>query len=422
MRKHLFLFVMVLALSTLGAASVVAQEGDPIKIGAIFDLSGATGDVGTPYADGVLAYVDFVNNSGGIEGRPIEIVSADYAYSVETAETLYAQFVEEGVVVFLGWGTGDTLALKARIAEDEIPFISASYSASLNDPAGEAPYNFLIATTYGDQLEILMSVMLEEWVAEGNAAADMRVAFFHNDSPFGVDPLDQGSAFAVANGVAEPLRIPMPRGATDYTAELQTADDFGVTHIIVQNVAGPAALLARNTLDFFGSTDAVQFGCLNWCADELFISQAGEAAEGALGAIPFTPTTVEVEAQADIRTWLEANDDRTLEEASLHFSQGWTAMSVMVEAIRQTIQAGEEVTGPNIRATLETFTDYETGGILAPITFTADDHRANRALAIYRAEGGVWVEASEVIDLRASEMMADGEMMMEATAEATPGS
>ena len=405
MRKLLLMVMVVAALALVGAAVVSAQEatGEPIRVGAIFDLSGATGDVGTPYGEGVIAYVDWLNDNGGINGRPIELISQDYAYSTETAETLYNQFVDEGVVVFMGWGTGDTLALKSRVAEDEIPFISASYSASLNDPQGEAPYNFLIATSYGDQMEIMLRVMLEQWTAAGNAGEDMRVAYFHNDSPFGVDPLDQGDAYLTAQGLQAGLRVPMPRGATDFTAELQQADDFGVTHIVVQNVSGPAALLARNVTAFFGGNDVVQFGCLNWCADENFVRQAEDAAEGALGAIPFTPTTVEIPAQEAMRAWLAENDTRTLEEASLHFSQGWTAMSVMAEGIRRTLDAGNELTGPNIRAALETLSDFETGGVLAPITWSSEDHRANRALAIYRVEDGLWLEASEVIDLRAEE-------------------
>ncbi|NOG50086.1 MAG: ABC transporter substrate-binding protein [Chloroflexi bacterium] len=94
---------------------------------------------------------------------------------------------------------------------------------------------------------------------------------------------------------------------------------------------------------------------------------------------------------------------RRLEEASLHFSQGWAAMDVMAEAIRRTLDAGLELTGPNIRATLETFEDYETGGLLAPVSFSPEDHRANRALKIYQVENGIWVEASDLIDLRAME-------------------
>lgn len=401
LRKVSILLVLCLLVGSFGIAAAQEATGEPIKVGAIFDLSGATGDVGTPYANGVIAYVDWLNSNGGINGRPIELISQDYAYSVETAENLYTQFVDQGVVVFMGWGTGDTLALVGRITEDEIPFISASYSGGLNDPQGEAPYNFLIATTYGDQLVIMMMHMLDKWVEAGNDPADMRVAIFHNDSPFGTDPIPDGEAFAEEAGIGAVLAIPMPRGATSFDAEIQQADDFGVTHVIVQNVSSPAALLAAN-LEANGLMDFIEFGCLNWCADELFVQLAGDAAEGALGAIPFTPTTVEVPGQEIPREYLGGQEE--LEEATLHFTQGWAAMDVMAEAIRRTLDAGMELTGPNIRQSLETIENYETGGILAPVTFTAEDHRSTRALNIYRVEDGVWVQDSELIDLRALEM------------------
>lgn len=397
-----FVLVLVLMLGVVALTSAQEAEGEPIKVGAVFDLSGVTGDVGTPYADGVIAYVDWLNSNGGINGRPIELLSQDYAYDAAVAENLYTQFVDEGVVVFMGWGTGDTLALKGRIAEDEIPFISASYSGGLNDPQGEAPYNFLIATTYGDQLVIMMTYMAEQWVEEGNDLADMSVVVFHHDSPFGQDPVPDGEAYAEEAGIGNYNSIAMPGGTTDYTAELQQADDLGVTHIIVQNVSSPAATLARNTLDFFGSSEFYTFGCLNWCADETFVALAEDAAEGALGVIPFTPTTVEVEGQEIPREYLGGQEE--LEEATLHFTQGWTAMDVMAEAMRRTLDEGMELTGPNIKAALESLEDYDTGGILAPVTFTEEDHRSTRASRIYRVEDGVWVEASDLIDLRAMEM------------------
>lgn len=380
-----------------------AQEMEPIKIGAIFDLTGATSDVGQFYAQGMLGYVDWMNANGGLDGHPIEMISQDYAYSVETAENLYVEFVNQGVVVFQGWGTGDTEALRGRIAEDEIPFMSASYSATLGDPA-EAPYNFLVGTSYSDQAIILMQAMLDEWVEEGYTAEEMKVAFFHNDSPFGTSPLDDAEAWAAEHGIAT-VRVPMPRGATGFDAEITTnVVEAEATHIIIQNVSSPAALLVRNLGDL-GLLDFVQVGCLNWCADELLVNGAGDYAEGVMGALPFAPTSVEREGQADSIAWLEEVDGPSLEEATLHYTQGWWTMTVMMEGVRLTLDAGQELTGANIKANLETLTDFETGGVTAPITFTAEDHRGNRALHVYRVEDGLWVEASDLIDLRAMEDM-----------------
>lgn len=392
MRKMLFFFV-VLAL-TLSVGLAAAQD-ETIKVGAVFALTGPTSDVGTPYSEGVRAYVDWVNSNGGVEGRQIELLWEDYAYQVPTAENLYTQYVDQGVVAFMGWGTGDTEALRGRVAEDQIPFMSASYAASLNDPAGAAPYNFLVGTTYSDQMVIMLQYMLDEWVAAGNDPADMKVAFFHHDSPFGTSPLADGEAFAAEKGI-QTTRVAMPAGATDLTAELESADAAldGMTHIIIQNVSANGALLVRNAAAS-GLKDFVQIGCLNWCADELLTQLAGEDAEGVLGALPFGPTTVDVPGLADPAAYLEAND-KTLADTNLHFTQGWWTMAVMVEGIRKTLADGMELTGPNLKASLEALEGFDTGGVVSDlVTFTPEDHRGNRSLNIFTVEGGVWSPVTE---------------------------
>jgi branched-chain amino acid transport system substrate-binding protein len=109
-------------------------DGEPIVIGNIADLSGPTGDVGTPYSEGVRGYVDWRNAQGGIEGRPIELLWEDYQYDVAVAEQLYTDYAAQGVVAIQGWGTADTEALRGRVNADEIPFMSASYSEEITDP------------------------------------------------------------------------------------------------------------------------------------------------------------------------------------------------------------------------------------------------------------------------------------------------
>lgn len=408
-RKTLVIVVaLLLMLSSVGIQSanksVQAQDMEPIKIGAIFDLTGPTSDVGQFYAEGLTGYVEWANANGGIEGHPIELLSEDYAYSVENAENLYIEYVNEGVVAFMGWGTGDTEALRGRIAEDEIPFMSASYSAQLGNPE-EAPYNFLVGTTYSDQLIAMMQYMMETWMEDGEALEDLKIVVFHHDSPFGTSPLADGQAWADEHGV-NMLSVAMPGGATDYNAQITSSViEEDATHVIVQNVSTPAALLLRN-LDDLGLLDFVQFGCLNWCSDELLVNGAGEAAEGALGALPFGPTTVEVPGQEMPISWLEESGGPSLEEATLHYTQGWWTMAVMVEGIRMTIMNGEEITGANIKANLETLTDFDTGGITSsPITYTTEDHRGNHTLTIFTVEDGVWVAASDVINVSGEEMM-----------------
>jgi ABC-type branched-chain amino acid transport systems, periplasmic component len=145
----------LLGLAACGGPGGGAGEDEEITIGVIADLTGATADVGKPYNEGMLAYVDKLNSDGGIEGRKIKALSEDYAYDVPTAEEKYKKYVSQGAVAIQGWGTGDSEALRKKVSEDELPFMSASYAEPLTEPK-ESPYNFVVAPTYSDQMRIAL--------------------------------------------------------------------------------------------------------------------------------------------------------------------------------------------------------------------------------------------------------------------------
>jgi len=386
------LIALSLLLTACGGGGSESGEKTPIKVGAIHDLTGPTSDVGTPYADGLKGFVAWKNANGGINGHPIELISADYAYKVDQAEQLYTQYVQEGVVTFMGWGTGDTEALRGKIATDKIPFMSASYSAALLD-MDAAPYNFLIGTSYSDQAIIALRWALEDWSAAGNSGAPS-VAFVHHDSPFGNSPVPDAEAFAQANGMGF-VAVPMPAGVTDYVAELAQIQQFGANYIIIHTVSSPAAVFVKDIASQ-GMSDDFKVIALNWCADEIFITLAGAAAEGVIGAIPFTPPSSPVDGHKDPDAWLKENGS-SLNEKGLHYSQGWWTMAVMSEGIKRVLDEGKEVTGENIKAALESIQNFNTGGVTTPISFSASSHRGSNALRLFEVQGGQWVQASEYI-------------------------
>ena len=392
-RQHalpaLLLAVAVIALT--GACG--GDEGgdgaadNAIKVGAIFDLTGPTADVGTDYADGMRGYADWVNMQGGIEGRPIDLIYQDYAYQVDRAEQLYSQFVSEGAVVFMGWGTGDTEALRLRVTEDEIPFSSASLSHVLGDPA-EAPYNFLVAPTYTDQFRIAL-----DWIAANHGEGTPVVALMHNASPFGLSPSRYGGVeYAEAIGVDLTL-YEMPRAAVDFTGEFSRVRQSGAQYVIFQNTSGPAAVAIQNARSL--GLDPT-FICLNWCANAQLVDLAGEGAEGVMGTIPYAPLSVDVPGTRVIREYLEAKGE-SVEGKTNAYTQAWWTFSVFAEAMRQVLASGQELTGANIKAALETFTDLDMGGVTVPISFTSTDHLGAKGVRIFRVEGGEWVPFTEFI-------------------------
>ena len=370
-----------------GDAGDTADNAGAIRVGAIFDLTGPTADVGTDYADGMRGFVDWINMRGGIEGRPIDLIYQDYAYQVDRAEQLYSQFVAEGAVVFMGWGTGDTEALRLRITEDEIPFSSASLSHVLGDPA-EAPYNFLVAPTYTDQFRIAL-----DWIARNHGEGTPIVALMHNASPFGLSPSRHGGVeFAEALGIELAL-YEMPRGAVDYTAEFSRIRQSGAQYVVFQNTSGPASVALQNANSL--GLD-LTFVCLNWCANAQLVDLAGEVAEGMLGTIPYAPLSVDVPGTRVIRDYLAGKGESVAGKTNA-YTQAWWTFAVFGQAMEQVLASGQELTGANIKAALETFTDLDMGGVTVPITFTPNDHLGAKGLRIFRVEGGEWTPFTEFL-------------------------
>lgn len=364
-----------------GADDEGGDEGGAIPVGVIADLTGATGDVGTPYNEGMLGYIDWINSEGGIEGREIDATSKDYAYDVPTAERLYKEYLNEGAVAIQGWGTGDSEALSGKVTQDEVPFMSASYAEALTDPA-QAPYNFVVAPTYSDQARVGLNWIDKD--SEGTA----EVAFFHNDSPFGLAPLADAEAWIEEKGLDISMEAyPMPAGAANYVGLLARAKAQGAKYVLIQNVSSPAATVAK---DIAAQGLDMRIVCLNWCSDELFLEGAGAAAEGSVLVQPFAPGTADQPGHEQIESYLTEKGS-SLEEEGVHYVQGWYTMHILAEGIRKVLEDGDDVSGPAIKEALENLGPIDTGGVVGTgeVEFTADSHRGSTGSGVYVAEGGV---------------------------------
>jgi branched-chain amino acid transport system substrate-binding protein len=369
---------LTLMLTLAGGAHSRSEQGDAIRIGAIFDRSGPTSDVGVPYSDGINAYISLVNSRGGVRGRRIQVISQDTSYNVARSEAFYQQLRTSGIAAILGWATADTEAFKARVAADRLPYLSASYAESVADP-DDTPYNFFIAPSYSQQMRIAL-----RFIAKQSPNRRVKVAVFHHNSPFGQSPLEDGRRYIASKRLKIDYSTEtMPTGATDLTAQLTRARD--ADYIIVQNTSSPAATLAR---------DAARLGLrarivlLNWAADELFVSLAGRAANGVYGVQPFGTTALKVPGLKPPGAWLSRNGGGSIHRKGIHFVQGWYTAAVMTEAIRRLAARNQDINGPNIKTTLETMPPFNSGGVTAKVRFTKSYHAGQRSSRIFRVIRG----------------------------------
>jgi branched-chain amino acid transport system substrate-binding protein len=371
--------------------SKAEQTNEDITVGAIFDLSGPTADVGTPYSKGVRDYVEY-RNIQGVAGHKLALNWLDFGYKVRAAEQLYEARVSEGAKVFMGWAADDTDALRPRVTSGKIPYMSAAYGETLAD-ARVTPYNFFPGVSYSQQMRIALQYIADQNKGKGT----VEVAVFHQDGPFGASPLEDGRKYVADKKLGIGYKnYPMPPTASDYLAQIGQAKAQGAKYIIIQNVAKPAAQLAR---DLKSQNSTAQVICLNWCADELFVKLAGPAAEKMIGVMPFAPPVVGTQGLEEINNFLKAKNSDAAAEG-VHYVKGWFTMATMAEGIANALKAGGgKLDGEKIKAGLEKITEFKTG-VSAPISFSAENHAGMKSAALYQVQNGTFKKIADPIEVQ----------------------
>lgn len=366
------------------AAPKPAAPKPPLKLGAIFDLTGGTADVGVPHSEGVRAYIDFVNSKGGINGRKIDLHHIDYGYGVQKAVESYKNLVQnEKVVAMFGWGTGDTEALKAIIAEDKIPFISGSYAETLINPA-QTPYNFIVSATYSQEARILL-----DWAKAKKPGA--KVALVYNDSPYGKSPLEDAKAYAKQIGLNWVGEVVVALNAADATTQVLDLQNKGAEFVLIQETTNATAVTLKGAQKQ-GLLGKMQFLGLAYSVDEGAIKAAGAAAEGFVGVPAFFFPYEQGKGIAEALAYA-ATKGKKPEDLNQKWIQGWSFGRIMTEAIKR---AGDNVNGESIKKAYESFKDYDLEGLGAPLTFTDKDHGGAKQGRIYQVKGGKWQMLQEL--------------------------
>lgn len=380
--------------SAEGSKAESAGGGDnpdnrTVVIGGIYDITGGTGDVGTPYAEGEKAYFEHLEAKGGIEGLNLHLVGKDYAYKIPEAQKIYQELRDkEKVSAVLGWGTGDTEALRQQIATDQLPYFSASFSENLKD-IKDSPYNFLIAASYSDQGRTIL-----KWIKENHKGENPTVALLYNDSAFGRSPVEDIKAYGKEIGVEVVDEQVIDVKATEAQSQLLNMKKKKPDYAIINQTWSATATILRDAKTLGLDT---QFIGLNWASGEGVIDIAGkDVTEGYIGILSHAFPYEDFPGMAEVKEYLDSKG-KTIEDINQKFIQGWTAAKIMVEGVKIAAEKNPEgdITGAQIREGLETLNNFDLGGLAAPLTFTADNHAGTEQTRLGIVKDGKWEQLTD---------------------------
>ncbi|WP_420802059.1 ABC transporter substrate-binding protein [Tumebacillus flagellatus] len=105
-----------------------SSNGDTIKIGANLELTGAVAAFGTSQLNGIKLAMEEINSAGGVNGKKLEVVSADNASKKdESTRTATKLITEDKVDVLMGAAiSGDTFAAVEVANNKKIPMLTPS--------------------------------------------------------------------------------------------------------------------------------------------------------------------------------------------------------------------------------------------------------------------------------------------------------
>ncbi|MCL4466940.1 MAG: ABC transporter substrate-binding protein [Chloroflexi bacterium] len=154
MKRSLLLSLLIigtLLVSACGGGGATTAAG-PIKIGAIYNLTGAQASLDAPSANGAKLAVKEINAAGGVLGRQVELVLYDGKTDAATIGNAATQEIEtDKVVAMMGFSDTDMVMAAAPIAAKAGIVFVTSGATSPKLPSQVPDILFLAA--FGDNVQ-----------------------------------------------------------------------------------------------------------------------------------------------------------------------------------------------------------------------------------------------------------------------------
>jgi branched-chain amino acid transport system substrate-binding protein len=130
------MFGIILAMLLVGLMAGSAFAAPPIKIGALFSVSGPASFLGEPERNTARMMVDEINKAGGIKGRQLELIVIDtQGDATKAVQGVNKLIKDDKVVAIIGPSTtGDSMAVIPVVEKAAIPLISCAAGIKITDP------------------------------------------------------------------------------------------------------------------------------------------------------------------------------------------------------------------------------------------------------------------------------------------------
>jgi len=257
----------IVAVTMLSASSVFAAA--PIRIGALFAVTGPAAFLGEPERNSAQMVVDEINKAGGVKGQKLELIVYDTAGDATKAVQLATKLIKnDKVVAIIGPSTsGESMAVIPVAEKEQVPLISCAASIKITEPVKR----WVFKTAQNDSLAV---GRIYEYLQRQKQT---RVAILTVSDGFGSSGREQLKAQAARYGISIVSDDTYGPKDTDMTAQLTKIRGSQAQAVICWGTNPGPAVIAKNARQL---ALKIPIFMSHGVSSKKFIDLAGEAAEG----------------------------------------------------------------------------------------------------------------------------------------------
>lgn len=372
-------------LSAVGAASALAAMplraqdsaasagGNEIRIGQSAHLTGPLGPTFLPVVKGQQMAIDEVNRKGGIQGRPVKLITLDDAYDAKKCvENVNTLIDKEKVVALFGLASSPNVgAVLPILMEKKVPLIGV-YTGLPALRAKQHPYFFTTMASYRDEIAQMVRNLV--------TLQKPNIGLVFQNAPFGqmMKPVVEEVVKELgANLVA---MVPLEANGSDAVACAQSLA-AAKPQAIMFMAFGPSMIpFVKAARAYVG----VPIYAVSIANSPALLKAMGDDARGLaftqIAPYPFRQTTA-------LTRDLAAEASKAGVEVGYDHMFGYLNMRILLEVIRR---AGKQVTSASMVKAVEGMNKYDPGGF--PVSFGPNKHHGSNFVEIaIVGPGGRWI-------------------------------
>jgi branched-chain amino acid transport system substrate-binding protein len=366
--------IVLAASAAIMLTALPAKAQDAVKVGMSGPFSGGLSLLGQSVRDGVEVAFAEINEQGGVGGRKLQFIAEDDGYEPMRTIASARKLVEQDKVVALlaVTGTAPSAALLPFVTDSKTPMLFPyAFSHSLTTPLKRDVFTTLPEVRV--QMMVLANYILTE-------LKHTKVAAIYQNDDFGQDAV-AGLDERFGRDKIPLTKLPFDRGTTNFSGVVAQAKEAGVQHVVFLGIPKDAALVMREANNLGWKP---QFSGHNALGDPQTFQLAGPLVEGAIAIAVMEPLDSDKPA---VKAFIAAQSKyKPNTKPTTYSMHGYQSGKILAEVLKR---SGGKTDEPSIVSALESLKAFDTG-LMAPISFSADQHAGSLAGAIMKAEGGKW--------------------------------